>query len=127
MRIQLAFPGFVSVFMIASAQAAFGCTNDVLMLDNQRIAVQLCDLGRTGGADSTQTLRFSEHLQLAANSLDHQTVATVPSGPVSPEAIDVINLAPLGLSQKLHITVRLTAKGPQIEHAIITPGPVILR
>ena len=127
MRLLWPFPAVCALGLLVSMHPSFACTTDVLMVHQEPITVTLCDLGSAQGTDGVATLRIREHLQRGDISLDHQTISTVPDGSTTPQTIEDIDLAKLGLSQHLHISVRLTPKGPRIEHAILLPGPIILR
>jgi hypothetical protein len=111
----------------ASAQTVWACTTDHLKLTDGELAVQLCDEGLTTAEGGIQERHLREELAFGGKTLEHTSTLTVPDGANTARVIDDINLAPLGLSQRLHVTVRLGADGPHLEHAVSLPGPTILR
>ncbi len=127
MNLRSAAVALAGICFAASAQTAWACTTDHLKLDSGELSILLCDEGQSTTGNGIQERRLREDLQFAGKSLEHTSTLTVPDGASSARVIDDINLAPLGLTQRLHVTVRLTGNGPELEHALSLPGPTILR
>ncbi len=117
----------IAFCLIGSAQAAGACTSDHFQFSGSTLAITLCDAGRVMQNDGIEQLRLQSHLSLGAKSFDRESHLSFPEGSATPRVIDDIDLAPLGLTERLHITVSLTSRGPIIEHATSLPGPIILR
>lgn len=114
-------------YVAASAQNAQACTTDRLELDGKSLGITLCDDGSSQAADGVRLQRLREIVTYGSKSFAHADTQSVPDGSAAARVIDDLDLAPLGIAERLHITVRFAAGGPILEHALALPGPEILR
>jgi hypothetical protein len=123
---------FAAVSLIAngtSAWAATGaaspppvpCSHDTFAIDGP-LNVTLCAM-----KSGPTTIAIAETFANKTGSFSHATTIDLVPGAESARGIDDVALAPLGLSQTLHIAMRYKGGSVVLERALLAPGAIVLK
>ena len=126
LRAALGGLAFASALFSSSAQASAACSHDRLVVDGQVITTTLC-AGESSVAAGTQRLPLQAHFTGAKGSLDQSFVLRFPALTPTPRAVEDIDLSSLGIPKTLHISVHPHNGSVEIDHALLLPGPTVIR
>jgi hypothetical protein len=119
----LAFAGAISS---SSAGTAAACSHDHLRIEKQAVSVTLCP-GIPRIADGTVRLPLQLRLDGRPASLNERLLLRYPQLAPHPRAVDDVDLTPLGIAKTLHLSLIPHGNEISIEHAVLLPGPILLR
>jgi hypothetical protein len=98
-----------------------GCSSDVLTVDGNPIAATFC--AAPGNPDVTVTETFSAGGKSFSKPL---TLRVVP-GAAATNAVDNVDLGPLGSTKRLHLDIAYRNGRALLEHALLLPGAIVLK
>lgn len=117
---------FVGAISSSSAGTAAACSHDRLRIEKQSIGITLCP-GTPSIVDGTVRLPSQLRLDLRKASLDRSLLLRYPPLTPHPRAVVDVDLTPLGIAKTLHLSLVPHGDEISIEHAVLLPGPVLLR
>jgi len=114
--------GVVLLGSAVSAQGAGRCTHDSWSVDGLPLVATLCvPAARAAQVDIGET--FTRNGTSIARSLPIDVV----SGSDATRAIDDIDLAGVGSTKQLHLTILYRGGTASVEHAMLLPGALVLK
>jgi hypothetical protein len=117
---------FASAISSSSAGTAVACNHDRLRIEKQVIGVTLCP-ETPKIADGTVRLALQIRLDGPKASLDEKLLLRYPELAPHPRAVADVDLKPLGIAKTLHLSLVPRGNDISIEHAVLLPGPTLLR
>lgn len=91
------------------------------------VAVTYCLAGAPQRAGSETILPISGTFAARGGSLDHQTSMRFVQGEGPTRTLDNVDLAPLGMTGTLHLTLLYSGGTVRVESALLTPGAVVVK
>lgn len=125
-RVSLAMLVFAGAVFSSSAQAFAACSQDRLIIDGQAITTTLCS-GQASVVAGTQRLPLKVHFAGRKGSLDQNFTLRFPALAPTPRAVEDVDLAPLGIDKTLHLSLLRHDGVVEIDHALLLPGPTVIR
>jgi hypothetical protein len=117
-----AIAGILILGSAASAETAGRCTHDSWNVDGQPLVAAICV-----PAVRSPRVDVSETFTRNGTSVNRSLALDVLSGSDVTRAIDDVDLAAVGSSKQLHLTILYRAGTASVEHALLLPGALVLK
>jgi hypothetical protein len=116
---------------LALAQAAEGCSHDVLRVDGTPVEVTLCvpPAGETRrkGEGKAVNVNVTETFSANGQSFSREVPLEFLEGSETSRTMDDVPLAKLGIGKSLHLTIGYRPGSVRLEHAMLLPGAINLK
>ncbi len=109
----------------ASAQAP--CTRETLSVRGTPVAVGYCIVGSTASPAGETALRVAATYASGGHTIQRTSTMTFVSGEGPSRVLESVDLADLGLTGTLHLTLVYAGGTIRVESALLTPGAIIVK
>jgi hypothetical protein len=115
-----ALVGLLAGFMLPADAADERCTADTLAIGGTPVAARFCVPAPAPAGSVTVTATFSAR----GRDLQRTIVIAIVDGARTSRAIEDVDLGPLGVEHRLHMTLAFRGGRVELEHALALPGAV---
>ena len=110
----------------AAAPAQNHCSRETLTVRGTAVTISYCPSAPTGNGPEV-TVPVAEAYSSTGGTMSRSTTLRFVTGEGPSRVLENVNLAELGLTGTLHLTLVYTGGEVRIENAMLTPGAIIIK
>lgn len=110
----------------AAAQAQNHCSRETLTVRGTAVTISYCPSAPTGSGPEV-TVPVAEAYSSSGGTMSRNATLRFVTGEGPSRVLENVNLAELGLTGTLHLTLVYTGGEVRIENAMLTPGAIIIK
>ena len=103
------------------------CSRETLNVRGTPVTITYCTAGPAARAGAEMTLPVSGTYSAPGGQFTREVTMRLVQGEGPSRTLENVDLAPLGITGTLHLTLNYSGGAVRIENALLTPGAIVIK